>query len=420
MTKLFIYSIVLFLSLAGKTQNVGIGTNTPLEKLDVIGNIRSGGLRIPAAGSIDLGVGIQNKEPNAGRIGYALFTSNTLDIIGAGTAPDNRRIRFWAEDVTEFTGKGHFFFPVGIGVAPVAGQSLTLAGSNSIQLGLRNTNAIGNDVRSGLAFGGNNYTTGIIQTIGSANNIARMGFFTGYSFEGGISNLAERLTILNDGRVGIGRISPTAQLEVGSSNNKDWIRIVSDNVEVLKINSSGFKFDQTKSTYVGAALVNSNQDGLGKWGYTVLGSEMTKSSEQPIAHGVSTRINFDTRVFDHNNVIAFDDPQLEIGNTTTDVFKMIHRGIALIEFEVNWAGSPGGLGGGGLRNGATQILRNGTVVRTIPNSTNNHRDRCYISVNEGDIITINGYHEHCIDPPPVCLTGIARTISNARVTVINL
>lgn len=96
------------------------------------GNIRTAGLRIPGAGSINLGVDMQNKEANAGRIGYALFTPNALDVVGGGTGTDNRKIRFWAEDVTEFTGKGHFFSSVGIGTAPVAGLSLAVAGGSAL------------------------------------------------------------------------------------------------------------------------------------------------------------------------------------------------------------------------------------------------------------------------------------------------
>lgn len=54
---------------------------------------------------IELGYGVAGKETNAGRIGYALFTTNALDIVGGGTLSSNRVIRFWAEGGSRFTGK---------------------------------------------------------------------------------------------------------------------------------------------------------------------------------------------------------------------------------------------------------------------------------------------------------------------------
>jgi hypothetical protein len=52
-------------------------------------------------------------------------------------------------------------------------------------------------------------------------------------------------------------------------------------------------FLTTKSTYYGAALVNSNAGGLAKWGFTTLGTEMVMGSGlQTIPHGIATKINF--------------------------------------------------------------------------------------------------------------------------------
>lgn len=54
---------------------------------------------------IELGYGVAGKESNAGRMGYALFTSNAVDIVGGGTQASSRVIRFWAEGGSRFTGK---------------------------------------------------------------------------------------------------------------------------------------------------------------------------------------------------------------------------------------------------------------------------------------------------------------------------
>ncbi|MBL7749644.1 MAG: hypothetical protein JNM19_19555, partial [Chitinophagaceae bacterium] len=52
---------------------------------------------------LEFGAG-ENKELNAGKIGYRLFTPDALDIVGAGTDEGNRKIKFWAEGGTTFTG----------------------------------------------------------------------------------------------------------------------------------------------------------------------------------------------------------------------------------------------------------------------------------------------------------------------------
>lgn len=74
------------------TGNVGIGMNQPIDKLEVNGKVA-----IMHNFSLEFGKYVVGKETNAGRMGYALFTPNTLDIVGAGTASNNRKLRFWAE-----------------------------------------------------------------------------------------------------------------------------------------------------------------------------------------------------------------------------------------------------------------------------------------------------------------------------------
>jgi hypothetical protein len=81
------------------TGNVGIGTASPLAKLHVNGNVK-----IDSAYSLEFGAKINNKDINAGKIGYELFTVNALDIVGAGSNGTNRSIKFWNEAGAEFTG----------------------------------------------------------------------------------------------------------------------------------------------------------------------------------------------------------------------------------------------------------------------------------------------------------------------------
>jgi len=84
--------------------NVGIDTNNPLDRLHVNGVTRTSGINLVGNSAIETGFGLAGKEINAGKIGYALFTPNTLDIIGGGTPVIPRRIRFWAEGGSIFEG----------------------------------------------------------------------------------------------------------------------------------------------------------------------------------------------------------------------------------------------------------------------------------------------------------------------------
>lgn len=70
--------------------NVGIGTNTPTEKLTINGNAS-----IPSTSTLEFGKNVAGKETNAGKIGYQTFTTGALDIIGAGTGSGNRIVKLW-------------------------------------------------------------------------------------------------------------------------------------------------------------------------------------------------------------------------------------------------------------------------------------------------------------------------------------
>lgn len=96
-------------------QNVGIGTATPLDKLHVNGITRTTGINLVGNSGIETGFGIVGKEINAGKIGYGLFTPNTLDILGGGNSHLDRKIRFWAEGGATFEGQATFNGNVGIG-----------------------------------------------------------------------------------------------------------------------------------------------------------------------------------------------------------------------------------------------------------------------------------------------------------------
>jgi len=85
--------------------NVGIGNNSPTDKLHITGSTRLSGLqKIDGTNTLEFGFGVGGKEVNAGKIGYQAFTAGALDIIGAGTVSGNRKIKFWTEGGAEFAG----------------------------------------------------------------------------------------------------------------------------------------------------------------------------------------------------------------------------------------------------------------------------------------------------------------------------
>jgi len=411
---------ILFISKYG---NVGINREWPLARLDVNGNMRADALQINNYGLIELGYGLEKQFDN-GRIGINVFgESNTLSIVGGGVKENgqDRRIKFWADSIADFTGRGYFAKNVGIGMAPTASM-LTIQSPNSSLLLLRNSNSLNTGVSAAIGFGGNNYSTGIIQTIGNSSTNARMAFSTGYSFSGGVSNMVERLTISNTGNIGVNINAPTARLHIKGGNTEKWISISNAEKEVFKVDESGIKYDQGTLIKKGNTIVNSSNDGVGKWGYGTVGAEMimTNGFNQSIPHAVSTKVNFTTVIFDHNNAEAFTDAALIIASPELDQFTISHKGIAIMDFELYWSESGGGFGGNVPRNGKIRVIKNTSLVKEFDVTSNKVQGTCYFACNEGDEITIRAYHEHCYDPQPVCITTLPRIITSARATLLNL
>lgn len=102
----------------------------------------AGSLRVTGNNVLELGSGVVGKEGSAGKIGYGTFTTGSLDIVGAGTAGNNRAVKIWAEGGTTFTGPvsassftgTHFGDGSGItGVAKLGGN--TFSGTQTITAG---------------------------------------------------------------------------------------------------------------------------------------------------------------------------------------------------------------------------------------------------------------------------------------------
>jgi hypothetical protein len=107
----------------GVAQNVGIGTTTPTARLHVAGN-----QKIDSTYTLELGAGIAGKELNAGKIGYQVFSPSALDIVGAGTQDNNRKITFWAEGGALFKGNLFTNGDLLINTNATVGNNLTVNG----------------------------------------------------------------------------------------------------------------------------------------------------------------------------------------------------------------------------------------------------------------------------------------------------
>lgn len=84
--------------------------------------------------------------------------------------------------------------------------------SSSNLFNIRNTALLNSGIESAMYFRTGNLHTGAVKTIGTSDNSARMGFYT---FSGLSEHvLFERMTILDDGKVGIGLVSPNDLFDI--------------------------------------------------------------------------------------------------------------------------------------------------------------------------------------------------------------
>src|SRR5690606_20918401 len=82
-----------------QTSHLSVGGNLTTVDLRASNSIQLEGNR-----PLEFGYGIPNKEANAGRIGYGTFTPGALDIVGAGTNGNNRRVKIWSEGGLDIAG----------------------------------------------------------------------------------------------------------------------------------------------------------------------------------------------------------------------------------------------------------------------------------------------------------------------------
>lgn len=64
----------------------------------------NGAVRVSGANVLEVGADVAGKNAAAGTIGYQTYTAGALDIVGAGTDANTRKVKIWAEGEATFTG----------------------------------------------------------------------------------------------------------------------------------------------------------------------------------------------------------------------------------------------------------------------------------------------------------------------------
>lgn len=198
------------------------------ELLTSSGNVLSlnGVLDVLGNNSLEFGADIAGKNSDAGRMGYNLYNNaGNLDIFGAGTLNNNRKVKIWAEGGTTFTGGASFAGTVSAttfsgnytgdgsaltGVAKTGANNFSGSQnvSGSVRVDADNTNTGLVFGSPALVFGPANSGEGIASKRTAGGNSAGLDLYTGYN---------ARLSIKNDGNVGVGTTAPSSKLHVNGT-----------------------------------------------------------------------------------------------------------------------------------------------------------------------------------------------------------
>lgn len=169
---------------------------------------------------------------------------------------------------------------VGIGGTTSAYRLHVLGFPNDKLLQLENTDILDNGIYNTIMFQTGGQYTGAIKTIGESTNTASLGFYTGTS--GVETAVARRMTIANNGNVGIGVFAPLYKLHINSPNNAANAFFVSSTDLGGSLNATGEIASDFGSNFAGGefrAYANSTKNALGVYGFA-------SSSQAGSAYGV--------------------------------------------------------------------------------------------------------------------------------------
>ncbi len=211
----FFIILMVLMGVGASAQNVGIGTLTPGTKLqvgDFFSDPDSVYITVASVGGNTHRSGIKlNHYTNA--YGFTIESDDRQSSQGLNIRRHANSIAGESAMFIGISGK------MGIGtISPL--MKLHVQSADSAVLLLENAQSLATGVSNALYFktGSGAYPyTGAIKTIGQGTNVARLGLFT-YA-DPSPNGLLERLSITDDGNVGIGTITPTASalLDVNST-----------------------------------------------------------------------------------------------------------------------------------------------------------------------------------------------------------
>lgn len=174
---------------------IGVGTNTPAYKFTVSSP----------------GAGIVHKDVNNG-VEIGTYTNSTS---GWLQTYSNHPLTFATHNgsaMMQLSTAGDF----GIGTGTADAQArLEVSAGTGTTMQLTNTTGLNSGVNNDLYFRTGTMYAGLIRSRGTATNAAALTFNTNATNAPG--GLVERLTILDNGNVGVGVVNPTVKLDVGGS-----------------------------------------------------------------------------------------------------------------------------------------------------------------------------------------------------------
>ncbi|MFN3848540.1 MAG: beta strand repeat-containing protein [Spirosomataceae bacterium] len=199
--------------------NVGIGNSAPSSALTFAAGAAP---KISLNGGTDSGIGLSS----GGDVNF--YSSNSFMFGSGSNSSFNKAV--------EISSSG--LLGVNLGAISPSGR-VDMGSTDGNNLVLRNLNSLVSSNNNNMYFKNGNYWTGRISAMGTSTTEANLSFFTGASTS--FSGLTERMTILNNGNVGIGTNNPTSRFQVNGNATINGVTAVNGNTTInasMSVNGS--------------------------------------------------------------------------------------------------------------------------------------------------------------------------------------